>query len=221
MNFLQIGRQCYVYPDTLEISEVITQLETTKKDLKKLKALSDAEKSVTKCALTVREEVKEKSVNLSWPPKTSELKNFHCPKLLDLLYTVLLNGEIKSRTNKVERLKQSFTQDLVYAITNGWVKTPKSVLYPYHIKSLTNNTELINITCRLGHGISYFLLEELSTEITYQRLEAVEEGSVCLPEDCKTGAYFTIEVDDNIDLLEETLAGIKCFLWQEFVLQVT
>ena len=121
MNFLQIGRQCYVYPDTLEISEVITQLETTKKDLKKLKALSDAEKSVTKCALTVREEVKEKSVNLSWPQKTSELKNenFHRPKLLDLLYTVLLNGEIKSRTNKVERLKQSFTQDLVYAITNG------------------------------------------------------------------------------------------------------
>ena len=58
------------------------------------------------CA-TVREEVKEKSVNLSWPPKTSELKNenFHCPKLLDLLctvllytvllYTVLLNGEIR------------------------------------------------------------------------------------------------------------------------------
>ena len=31
INFVQIGRQCYVYPDTLEISEVITQLETTKK----------------------------------------------------------------------------------------------------------------------------------------------------------------------------------------------
>ena len=108
-------------------------------------------------------------------------------------------------------MKQSFTQDLVYAITNGRVKTPKSVLYPYHIKSLTNNTELISITCLLGHGISYSLLEELSTEITYQRLDAVEEGSVYLPEDCKTGT-FTIEVEDNIDRLEETLSGIKCFL---------
>ena len=107
-------------------------------------------------------------------------------------------------------MKQSFTQDLVDAITNGRVKTPKSVLYPDHIKSLTNNTELINITCRLGHEISYSLLEELSTKI-YQRLEAVEERSGCLPEDCKTGT-FTIEVDDNIDRLEETLSGIKCFL---------
>ena len=212
INFVQIGRQCYVYPDTLEISEVITQLETTKKELKELKALSDAEKLVTKCALTVREEVKEKSVNLSWPLKTSELKNenFHCRKLLDLLYTVLYNGEKKSRTNKSELLKQSFTQNLVYAIINGRVKTPKSVLYPYHIKSLTNNTELINITCRLGHGIIYSLLEELSTEIAYQRLEAVEEGSLCLPEDCKTGTF--TEVDNNIDRLEETLSCIKCFL---------
>ena len=120
---VQIGRQCYVYPDTLDISEVITQLETTKKELKELKALSDGEILVTKCALAVREEVKEKSVNLSWPPKTSELKNFHCPKLLDVLYTVLLNGEIRSRTNKSERLKPSFTQDLVYAITNGRVNS--------------------------------------------------------------------------------------------------
>ena len=107
-------------------------------------------------------------------------------------------------------MKQLFTQDLVYAITNGRVKTPKSVLYPDHIKSLTNNTELINITCRLGHEICYSLLEELSTKI-YQRLEAVEERSGCLPEDCKTGT-FTIEVDYNINRLEETLSGIKCFL---------
>ena len=92
----------------------------------------------------------------------------------------------------------------------GRVKTPKSVLYPY-IKSLTNNTELINITCRLRQEVSYSLLEELSTEISYQRLEAVEEGSGCLPEDCKTGT-FTIEVDDNINRLEETLSGINCFL---------
>ena len=92
----------------------------------------------------------------------------------------------------------------------GRVKTPKSVLYPY-IKSLTNNTELINITCRLRQEGSYSLLEELSTEISYQRLEAVEEGSGCLPEDCKTGT-FTIEVDDNINHLEETLSGINCFL---------
>ena len=56
-------------------------------------------------------------------------------------------------------------------------------LYPYHINSMTKNTELINITCRLGHEILYSLIEELSTEIAYQKLETVEEGSVCLPEE--------------------------------------
>ena len=54
INFVEIGQQCYVCPDTHEISEVITQLETTKKELKELKALSDAEKLVTKCVLTVQ-----------------------------------------------------------------------------------------------------------------------------------------------------------------------
>ena len=44
----------FIYPNnTLEISEVITQVETTKKELKELKALSDVEKLVTKCVLTV------------------------------------------------------------------------------------------------------------------------------------------------------------------------
>ena len=165
INSVKIGPQCYVYPDTLETSEVITQLETIKKELKELKALSDAEKLLTKCVLTVREEVKEKSVNLSWSPKTSELKNenFHCPKLLDLLYTVLLNGEIKSRTNKSERLKQSFLKTWFMPLPMGELKLLRAYhikSYPYHIKSLTNDTELINITCRLGHGISFSLLEE-------------------------------------------------------------
>ena len=29
-----------------------------------------------------------------------------------------------------EIVKQSFSQDLIYAIANGRVKTPKSILYP-------------------------------------------------------------------------------------------
>ena len=51
-------------------------------------------------------------------------------------------------------------------------------------------------------------MEELSTEIASRKLEAVEEGSVCLPEEYIMGR-FTIEVDSNIDRLEETLSGTK------------
>ena len=93
------------------------------------------------------------------------------PKVVGFtLPKVLLDGDVMSSPNKSDCLKESFSQDLVYAITNGWIKTPKSILYPYHIKQLTNNTDLINITCRLGYGISYSLIEEISTQIVYQNL---------------------------------------------------
>ena len=52
---------------------------------------------------------------------------------------------------------------------------------------MRNNIELINITCRLKHEIWYFLVGESNTEIVYEKLEAVEEGSVCLPEECIMG----------------------------------
>ena len=90
----------------------------------------------------------------------SQDRNFSLPKVVGFnLHNVQTN------LHKSERLKQSFSEDLVYPITNGRVKTPKSALYPCHIKSLTNNTELINITCRLGYGILCSLIEALPTEI--------------------------------------------------------
>ena len=127
-----------LYPGTLEISEVVKQLLATEKELGDVKALPGAKKLVTNCAFSIQDAVKKTSVSLPWPPTSSDIKieNFHCPKLLGFLYKVLLNGDIKSSTNKSERLKQSFSQDLVYGITNGRVKTPKSVLYSYYIKSL-------------------------------------------------------------------------------------
>ena len=61
----------------------------------------------------------------------------------------------------------SFAQDLVYAVTRGRVKTPKSILLPRVIKTLTNCTELINLTNKLGHGTSYTSLAEMNTENAY------------------------------------------------------
>ena len=117
---------------------------------------------------------------MPWPPTAANLssENFECSVLLDLFLRITLNGSEKSTSDRTERLKQSFSQDLTYVVTNGRIKSPRSILFPYHIKSLTNNTELINLTCRLGHGISYSLLGELCTEIPYRQLEVMEEGAL-------------------------------------------
>ena len=105
-------------------------------------------------------------------------------------------------------LKYSLTQDLVYAVTNGRVKTPKSVLSPTLIKSLTNNTELINVINKFGHDVNYTLLMETQTENAYSILEQQTQDNVILPIGCEMDS-FTIFVADNIDRNEETLSGRK------------
>ena len=85
------------------------------------------------------------------------------------------------------------------------MKTPKGVLLPSVIKTLTNNTEIINIIKRLGHGISYSILSEMHTENAY-RIHDQQSEDVILPLQSKKET-FTIYVADNIDRSEETLLG--------------
>ena len=82
---------------------------------------------------------------MAWQPQPTDLlpEQFHIPRSLNIMLETLL-GEDGYLNNRKTILKHSFAQDLVYAITNGRVKTPKSILLPTLIKSLTNNTEVIN-----------------------------------------------------------------------------
>ena len=72
---------------------------------------------------------------------------------------------------------------------------------------MTTNTELIKITNRLGHGVSYNLFEELETENAYCAI-GLQENGLALPESCLENT-FSILVADNIDLQDEMLSG-KC-----------
>ena len=113
---------------------------------------------------------------------------------------------MESSSSRVNRLKLSIGQDLVYALSNRRIKTPKSILYPYAIKSLTNSTKLITINNQLGHGISASILEEeLATENAFRVLENQLEDSVLLHG--VSNEVFTMTVHDNIDRNEETLSG--------------
>ena len=43
----------------------------------------------------------------------------------------------------MQRIKLFIGQDVIYIVTSGRVKTPKSILLPTFIKTVTNNTELL------------------------------------------------------------------------------
>ena len=105
----------------------------------------------------------------------------------------------------VNRLSLSIGRDLLYAISNRTLRTPKSILFPYTIKTLTNCKELINITNRLGHGVSYSILEEMETENASKVLSEMKENCV-LPPECKEGVSAMMTAD-NINRNEETLSG--------------
>ena len=86
--------------------------------------------------------------------------------------------------NQHDQLKIPILQDLVYNVTRRCVKTPKSVLLPRIVKNLTNNTELINILNKLGHGICYTLLMEIQAEEAYRTSEQQLNEGMIIPEDC-------------------------------------
>ena len=63
------------------------------------------------------------------------------------------------------------------------------------IKTLKNCKELINITNRLGHDLSYSILKKMETENALVLSEMKED--CVLPPECKEGV-FTVMIADNI-----------------------
>jgi 5-methylcytosine-specific restriction endonuclease McrA len=142
---------------------------------------------------------------MPWPPQEIDLdeEKVRLSHHLSLSLDKLLNQRFTEQPSpRICRLKSSFGQGIVYGVSRGRIKTPKCIRYPYTIKSLTNCTELIDISSRLGHGISRSLVEELTTENAYR----VMDQQNALPPGSKEKT-FTIAVYDNIDRQEETLSG--------------
>ena len=74
------------------------------------------------------------------------------------------------------------------------------------IKDLTNNVELIKTMNKLGHGISYDIMQSLLSEVAYQKVDSTDKDTVQLPESTRKET-FPMLFEDNIDRLEETLSG--------------
>jgi len=108
---------------------------------------------------------------MSWPPEPSQLTEYgiNLPNEVRMFLATLLTGSPKYPeepcSSKVQRLVNSFGQDMVFGVTGGRNKPPKHILLPYAVKTLTNNVELIQILNRCGHGVAYSQIEELNTAL--------------------------------------------------------
>ena len=116
-----------------------------------------------KIARLLNNEIKNLNPQMSWPPNEDDLKlsrtNDYIPHLIDVFLTVIISGKSldseSSSTERTIRLKESFTQDIVFPVRNGVVKTPKSVLFHSVVKVLCSNTEILKHINKYGHGVSY------------------------------------------------------------------
>ncbi|CAH3173032.1 unnamed protein product [Porites lobata] len=106
---------------------------------------------------------------------------------------------------EVHRLALSLSQDLIHSATRGRIKTPKNVVLPMTVKSLTGNAELITILNRFGHSLSYSQIEEVETALAEMQI-AKRQNRVFVPSVCYPNVPGVFCWDNN-DLQEETLSG--------------
>ena len=189
-NYTEVNRGCVVYSETLEIEDLIHKHVQLKKEFDAVIKCNEQEKVLLKSVEILRKEVTTIENEMPWPPKASHLtvESFKIPERLNYFLQKLLSGKYTDIDSpRVSHLKLSFIQVLLYTTAHGRIKTPKSILFPLAIKSPRNNTELIKIIHKHGHGISFTILQDLDTEYALLQLNRREEiGSVvCLKDKTK------------------------------------
>ena len=205
LTFFIKNRQLFLMPNTL------TKEEIAKKYAKMKSSLETHEENnnnvIIQAATSLRQEMKSSLFKNNWPSLPAELTPDYItiPQNLKSFLHVLFNGS-ENVSARADRLAWSIAQDIITAVTSSTVKTPKHILLPWAVKTLTGNVEVIKILNRLGHGCSYSVLEEIETALCINKVDSVERDSVPLPVDIHISVP-TVLAFDNIDRLEETLSG--------------
>ena len=112
--------------------------------------------------LTVRNEIKNFLFGLPFPASTVELKesNGESPELLQQLLCLIITGKDSDLSSSSKWVVTSIAQDIIDATSNRVEKSPKHILLPYTIKSLTGSAEAVTLLDGFGHGISYSQVQE-------------------------------------------------------------
>ena len=199
--FLNLTVNSILLPHAVSMRQFEEDYLELQKQLEKSTCESDKSmKLVQEAAMIIRHEVSNLECPSSWPPTLTELNpdSFKLPNLLQHFLNHLVHGSSASSLKT-----SSFDQDVIYNVQNGRLITPKHLLIPFAIKSMTGNVELIKIMNRLGHGVSDTKLSEVDTAYAILKMGS---SSRLLPDDIQTYQPASL-VYDNIDRLEKTLSG--------------
>lgn len=153
----------YHYPQV-----VISKQSLGTQSLSKSLEFSD-EYAVKKAASVIREAVLKLFDNASplpWPPTVSSLQSVdrQPPSLLVLFFKTLLTSDRHHAIGEVSRrLIDSFSQDVLNAISKGNFLTLKHASLGLGLHSLTGQKLPLTVLARLGHSINYDKVSEIET----------------------------------------------------------
>ena len=155
LQFVQTSpNNVLVYPSTIKIEDLVSENHDLQSELNAFNNLkSDNETAVINAVKMLHNEIKTHPPAMSWPLKEHELDpsklSKYIPDLLDRFCGVLIMGKSSDNglniSERTVRLKNSIAQDMVYSVSNGNIKTPKSILFPAVVKSLCKNTEVVRL----------------------------------------------------------------------------
>ena len=99
----------------------------------------------------------------------------------------------------------SAAQDLLFLVSGGKLKHPKTVALSLVVKQLTGSKQTVQLLNRFGHVIAYSQLAEIETAMAEQQLQAVSADDVRIPSNISPhpGVIVTLCWDNN-DINEET-----------------
>lgn len=127
------------------------------------------------------------------------------PEELHLLIECLLKGPRGSNMPLKEVKIASICNSIIFSMSNGSIKPSTCLTLGLAVKSITGSRKMINILNRLGHCVSYTLVEELETELAYgssAETRILPYGLISGCEQLHTHVAF-----DNYDRFVETLSG--------------
>ena len=207
LHFFTVSRRVYIRPDNLSVDAIATENVMLNSRLEAYTKQEDIDTQISQVALLLRQQIKSGFEEQSWPPHPQELNSSYIsvPENLIQFLNILLGGKQGSSV-RVNRLSWSVAQDIISGVTVGKVLTPKHVLLPWVIKTLTGNVELIKTMNRLGHSCSYSVLEEIDTALCLEKLENADNDMLPLPSSIHPSVP-TVLAFDNIDRQEEVLSG--------------
>lgn len=90
------------------------------------------------------------------------------PRLLKFYQDLIVGSDARRREGwRCKRRVKSLSQDLIYAVSNGKIKTSKHIRLGIVLKSQTSSRKIVDIVNRHGHCCSYNVIEELEAEAAF------------------------------------------------------